>query len=188
MSAETAMASHAGLQKFQKHCAAVLESTKRRFDHSDFGGESQAVEAANFFMSQGKKLIIRFESLGRKPAERKQWIKDMFGGDAVHQHRPLKYQQASLVSRLISRQIPSFEASIMQCALRATPGLENTESLCLTFDDSCEKFKAALLCGEGENMTKMFETLKDAKSWLQNMGKCSEAWLDQKQHIVAYSL
>ena len=82
--------------------------------------------------------------------------------------------QSLLVSKLVSRQVPAVEASIMQVAIRAAPGVKSKESLCLTYDTSCEKFKA-VLCGGNENMTKMFDTTKEAKNWLLNMGKCSEA-------------
>lgn len=167
-------ANHDGVQKFQKHCVVALENTKRRFDHSDFGGEVPAIEAAKHFLACGQKLINRFEALKGNPEERKQFIKTTFGGDAFQPNKRLKAQQALLVSKLICRQVPSTEASVMQVAVRATPGVEKKDSLSLTYSEDDQKFKA-VLCGENENMTKMFENLKDAKSWLLNMGKCSEA-------------
>ena len=118
-------------------------------------------------------MMIRFQALCKKPEERKQWIRDTFGGDAVIT-KTLNVQQSLLVSKLVSRQVPAVEASIMQVAIRAAPGVKSKESLCLTYDTSCEKFKA-VLCGGNENMTKMFDTTKEAKNWLLNMGKCSEA-------------
>ena len=158
----------ADLKEYSKHCCASLEGIKRRFEDKDYGGTSQAVEAAKEFLSIGKKMMIRFQTLRKKPEERKQWIRDTFGGDAISK-KSLNVQQSLLVSKLVSRQVPAVEASIMQVAVRAAPGVTSKESLCLTYDTSCEKFKA-VVCGDNENMTKMFDTPKEAKGWLLSMG------------------
>ena len=107
------MASLHGLQEFSKHCTVSLESTKRKLEYSDFGSKTQALEAAKHFLTQGKKLLNGFDMLGRKPIERKQWIKDNFGDDAIQHHKSLSSQKGFLVARLVGRQVPWFEASMM---------------------------------------------------------------------------
>ena len=174
----------ADLKEYSKHCCASLEGIKRRFEDKDYGGTSQAVEAAKEFLSIGKKMMIRFQTLRKKPEERKQWIRDTFGGDAISK-KSLNVQQSLLVSKIVSRQVPAVEASIMQVAVRAAPGVTSKESLCLTYDTSCEKFKA-VVCGDNENMTKMFDTPKEAKGWLLSMGKCSEAGAQNIIYIDIY--
>ena len=177
-----AMANTKEVNTFQKHVNAVLESAKRRFDHSLYGGEAQAIEAAKQFLSQGKVFMTRFDSIGRQPAERKEWITKTFGADALTS-KALAVQRSILVDRLCQQKVPNVEACIMQAAIRATPGLEKTESICLTYDQGSEMYKA-VLSSENENMTKMFKEIKDAKNWLLNMGKSSEAWILRKNNVL----
>ena len=176
-----AMASTNGLIHFQKHINAVLETTKRKFDHSVYGGEAQATEAAKQFLSRGKVIMNLYDAIGRQPAERKDWITKTFGADALT-NKPLAVQRVILVNRLCQHQVPKVEAGIMQAAIRATPGLEKSESLCLTYDQESEMDKA-VLSGDNENMTKMFKDIKDAKNWLMNMGKSSEAGLFRNKNM-----
>ena len=174
------MASLHGLQEFSKHCTVSLESTKRKLEYSDYGDKTQTVEAAKHFLAQGKKLMLGFDMLGRKPVERKQWIKDNFGDDAIQMHKSLSAQKGFLLAQLVGRHVPWFEASMMQVAVRAMPDLAKKEALSLTYDDDLAKFKA-VLSGDNENVIKVLEKLNDARNWLLNMGKSSEAsWLGYK--------
>ena len=168
------MASLHGLQEFSKHCTVSLESTKRKLEYSDYGGKTQTVEAAKHFLTQGKKLMLGFDMLGRKPVERKQWIKDNFGDDAIQMRKSLSAQKGFLLAQLVGRHVPWFEASMMQVAVRAMLDLAKKEALSLTYDDDLAKFKA-VLSGDNENVIKVFEKLNDARNWLLNMGKSSEA-------------
>ena len=69
---------------------------------------------------------------------------------------------------------------MMQVAVRAMLDLAKKEALSLTYDDDLAKFKA-VLSGDNENVIKVFEKLNDARNWLLNMGKSSEAsWLGYK--------
>ena len=183
------MASQKGLQEFSKHCYVSLESTKRRLEYSDFGGKAPALEAADYFLTQGKKLMLGFDVLGRRPVERKQWIKDNFGDESsIPQYKSLAAQKEILLSQLVGRQVPWFEASMMQVAVRAMPGIENKEALSLTYDDDLAKFKA-VLSADNENVIKMFDKLSDARNWLLNMGKSSEArWLGCKTQSCLNSI
>ena len=178
------LASHGKHQRFDpfpKHINAVMETTKRKFDHSVYGGEAQATEAAKQFLSRGKVIMNLYDAIGRQPAERKDWITKTFGADALT-NKPLAVQRVILVNRLCQHQVPKVEAGIMQAAIRATPGLEKSESLCLTYDQESEMYKA-VLSGDNENMTKMFKDIKDAKNWLMNMGKSSEAGIFRNKNM-----
>ena len=95
------MASTDGVIQFQKHVNAVLETTKRKFDHSVYGGEAPAVEAAKQFLSRGKVIMNIYDGIGRQPAERKSWITKTFGADAVTS-KPLAVQRAILINRLVN--------------------------------------------------------------------------------------
>ena len=162
------------LQEWQKHVSIALEGTKRRFDDSEFGGRSQSIAAAKRFVAAGNKLMFRFDLLKKKPVERKEFVRTQFGDSASYPSKSIAAQKAVLVSKLVGREVPVVEASVMEAAMHETPGLNEKGSLSLTYDGECEKFKATLQ-HDGENMSKSFATPKEAKNWLLSMGKSSEA-------------
>ena len=176
----------ADVQEYAKHCVTSVEGTKRKFEFAEYGGQVPCVEAAKKFASLGRSMIVRFECLKRKPDDRKAWVEEKFGSGAYTGSKSLKCQQALLVRRLIDRLCPEVEAAIMQVALRATPGVEKPEYICLTYDTTSEKFKA-VLGGDKEqmsdfNMSKLFDNIKDAKNWLLSMSKTSEVGAMKKHN------
>ena len=168
------MAKASAVQEFQKHCYVSLDSTKRKLEYSDYGGKTQALEVANHFLTRGKAIRIEFDMLRGSPLERKEWIIKHFGEDALQVRKSLAVQRSMLVYRLCSRQVPSFEAAMMQVAVRSTPGLTKKDALVLTYERETDRFKA-IMSGGSENMSKTFADIKAARDWLLNIGKSSEA-------------
>lgn len=172
--ARVAMASTSEIQEFQKHCYASLELTKRKLDYSTYGGKTQALEAAKQFLKQSKWLLFEFSSLNRAPTQRKEFILQHFGADAILNGKTIAAQKAKLISRLVSGDVSSVEATMMEAAVRAAPGLAKPSALSLKYDQESQQFKAVL--GEGgESMTKLFTDIAEGRHWLLSMGKSAEA-------------
>lgn len=174
MPTRVAMATGSEIQEFQKHCYASLENTRRKLEYSTYGGKDQALEAANKFLAEGKYLLFQFSTLGRAPVQRKEFVKEHFGEAAILHGKTISAQKAKLIVCLVRQEVPSVEASMMQAAARAAPGLAKPSALSLTYDQGSNQFKAVL--GEGgESMSKLFTSITDARHWLLSMGKSAEA-------------
>ena len=161
--------------EFAKHCYAVVDSTRRKLEYSTYGGKSQALEACKAYESKVKKLMIRYDTLARKPDERKAWIKDIFGGEAILLGKSLAAQKANLMQRLKCGEIPEVEALMMEAAIRSAPSVEKKDALSLSYDQESSKYKAILRSDKGEDVTKMCDDIREARNWLLNMGASSEA-------------
>ena len=165
-----------GIVEYAKHYAALLLSTRRRFDFTDYGGKEQAHTAAKVFISEGTKLMEAWELLRRKPEDRATWIAKNFSqGAADQRHRCLDLQKVFLVRKLCERNVPWFEAKVMQDALQATPNLKMCK-LTLVHDVDKKEWMASV--EQNDTCTSEgFKLLKDAKTWLLQMAHASEAGL-----------
>ena len=115
-----------------------------------------------------------FEMFSGQPAERKQWINQKFGPTAFRPGKSLAVQKASLINQLATHEVKWFDAEIMQAAVWAMPGLAKKDELSMAVDTETEMFSCRL-GGEKEGTTKQFAKIIDARNWLLNMGKSSEA-------------
>ena len=100
-----------------------------------------------------------------------------FSADALLTHKSIAVQRECLISRLVNRKVNWVEASIMQAAVRALQPDAVKDRLSLCYDHENEKFKASVDCDSNKDntMTKLFDKIADACSWLLHMGKSSEA-------------
>lgn len=169
-----AMAAGSNVEEFKLHCYAVLESNKRKLEYAYYGGKAQTLAAAKCYLTEGKKLMSRYDAIGRNPAERKDFIKNSFGMDALCPGKALAVQRSKLIHKLAYREVPVIEAGMMLAALKETPELINKDKLALSYDESSGHFRAEL-GGPEESMSKLFPEIKDAANWLRNMGYSSEA-------------
>lgn len=169
-----AIAAGSNVEEFKLHCYAVLESNRRKLEYSYYGGKAQTLAAAKCYLTEGKKLMSRYDAIGRNPAERKDFIKNSFGTDALCPGKALAVQRSKLIHKLAYREVPVIEAGMMLAALKETPELINKDKLALSYDESSGHFRAEL-GGPEESMTKLFPEIKDAANWLRNMGYSSEA-------------
>lgn len=165
------------IQEFQKHCYAIIKSSKRRFEYADYGGKDRTIPAARHAIKICSDLINEFDTLNRKPTDRKTFVIKNFSADALLTHKSIAVQRECLISRLVNRKVNWVEASIMQAAVRALQPDAMKDRLSICYDHENEKFKASVDCDSNKDniMTKLFDKIADARSWLLNMGKSSEA-------------
>lgn len=176
-----AMATSA-IHEYQKHCNVVLHDCKRKLDYSYYGGKTSTMAAANYFLGTGKKLMVDFEMFSGHPQERKKWICEQFGADAFKPGKSLACQKTLLACKLVNHDVHWFEAGMMQAAIRAVPGLTKKDEYSLSYDEEAQRFSAHL--GDSkQGITQHFAKIVDAKTWLLNMGKSSEAGAFLKKYV-----
>ena len=165
------------VQQYQKHCTITVYTQRRKIEYDHYGGRDSAVEAAQHALKLSKKLLIEYDTLGRKPVERKNFVVKNFGSDSWLSNKSIAVLREQLIFKLVMGKIDWFEASVSEVAMKAAQHPSSKNQISLTFDDSCWKFTASLVCegDAGSSMSKQFDKVGDARNWLLSMGKSSEA-------------
>ena len=165
------------IQQYQKHCTITIYTQRRKFEYDHYGGRDPALEAAQHALKLSKKLFIEYDTLNRKPVERKKLVVKNFGSDSWLPNKSIGVVREQLIFKLVMGKIEWFEASVSEVAMKAAQHPSSKNHITLTFDDSCCKFTASLVCDgdAGSSMSKQFDKVGDARNWLLSMGKSSEA-------------
>lgn len=180
------------ITQYSKHVTLKMHGLLRKFLHSAYSTdrtEHGALWACQFFESHVSKLTFEFDTLARKPAERKALL-DSAGVDSKFHKAKIADQRDALMRRLFNGNMATIEQDVVNALLKrfaaGSPGHAfNAAGMSVTFCHGAG-YRASFQGGK-QMIEETFTTFGKALCWLKSMQAADkDQWFRKKENKSKY--